>query len=82
VRKNSSTASPSSELATLKSDHRIQNVAPFAMLRPVTADAIAVLFAAAFPSCAPTGAVVGLTKSSVEASIQVPVASDVASRLY
>ena len=84
VSDTSSTASPSSELGTSTSSHRIQNVAPAGTLTLMVA-ATAVRFGARFPFSAPTApAVTGEVKSSAFASTQTPDAVDgsVAVRLY
>ena len=79
----SSTAKPSSAPDALKSSQRIKNVAPLGILNPVIVALIAVRFAAALPSSAPTVPVVtGLEKSSASTSVHVPVVRVVALVLY
>ncbi len=72
----SSTARPSSAPEALKSFQRMQNTPPLAMLRLPMVALTAVRFAAPLPSSAPAAVLVliGLVKSSVLTSVQVPVA--------
>ena len=78
----SSIARPSSAPVPSASFQRRQNVAPLAMFRPLMVAASVVRLPTALPSLAPTVAVLGVTKSSALTSTQVPVVSEVASRLY
>ena len=54
VREKSSTASPSSDEATLTSSHRIQTAAPLGTERSLTVALMAVRLASALPSSCPT----------------------------
>ncbi len=82
VIEKSSTPRPSSAPEAFVSVQRIQNVAPFAIESAGTDELIAVRFAAAFPSLAPTVAVTGVTKFSAATPVQAPVTRSVALRLY
>ena len=82
VSEKSSTARPSSAPVASVSVQRIQNVAPFAMLKPVTVDESAVRSAAALPFFAPVVTVSGVTKFSAATPVYVPVTRSVALRLY
>ena len=78
----SSTASPSSAPVALKSCQRNLIVDPGGTERPVMTAERAARFAVELPSSAPMADVTGDSKSSASTFVQVPVSSDVASRLY
>ena len=75
-------ARPSSAPEPSASFQRRQKLAPLAMFSPLRVAASAVRLPPALPSLAPVVAVLGVAKSSALTSVQVPVVSDVASRLY